>query len=125
MVLKGEFGCEVGDNEAALNKADGAEDGARGEVAIRAVNHFGADDEDRNIGAAQDGFSYGPDKNLADRAGRMGAHDNAIDVTLAEISEDLIGGETGTHHHIALDSGVTGSLREGIQMLDVSAGSGG
>ena len=69
MVLQGELGGEIGDDEAALNKADRTKNGTGGKIAIGAVDYFGADDQDRNVGGAQDGFSNGADENFPDGAG--------------------------------------------------------
>src|SRR5690349_14260212 len=110
MMLQGELGGEIGDDEAALNKADRTKNGTRGKVAVGAIDYFGADDQDRNIGTAQDGFSNGADENFSDGAGRMGAHDDAVDVALAQISEDLVSSKAWAHHYIALDASVASGL---------------
>src|SRR5439155_22596352 len=56
IVLKSQVGGEGGNHEAALDKANGREDGSCGEVAIGAVYNLGANDEDRHIGCAENGL---------------------------------------------------------------------
>ncbi len=61
-VLRGQFRGKCRDHLAGLMQADGAENAARGEVAVAAVHHLGADDEDRRSSGAQDRFSHRTDQ---------------------------------------------------------------
>ena len=116
-MLGGQFGGKGGDDNASLSHANGGENGADGEVAIAAVNRLGADDIDRRGCGAQNGFSDRADQQLADGAGRVGAHDDAIDLTLAREGENFIGGQTGADHDFALDAGFAGALRQWLHVL--------
>jgi hypothetical protein len=55
----------------------------------------------------------------------VGAHDNAVDVALAEVAENLVGRKAGTHHHLAVDAGLASALDKGLELLDFGAGGGG
>ena len=101
IVLHGQFGGEAGDHVTGLKQADGAEDGAGGEVAIFSVHDLGADDEDGDLGSSQNGLGHRADQKLADRAGRMCAHDDAVDLTLPQKVENLVGGQPGADHDFA------------------------
>src|SRR5579863_1665302 len=125
VVLSCEFGGERCDHKAAFDQADGRENGAGSEVAKSAVDDVGANDKGGDVGTAQNGLGDGADKDLADGTGRVGAHDDAVDMMLANIFEDLIGGEAGAHHHFAFDAGLSCALEEGLEMLDLRASRGG
>ena len=78
-----------------------------------------------DVGGAQNGLSDRTDEQFADGAGRVGAHDDAVDVALADEGENFVGGQTGPHHHLTLDAGVAGALGQRLEMLLLGAGGGG
>ena len=58
VVLRRQLRAKAGHHGTGLLQAYCAQDGAGGKVAIRAVDHLGTDDANRNLGGAQDGLGY-------------------------------------------------------------------
>jgi hypothetical protein len=57
-MVRGDFRGKCGHEAAGFVQADGAENGARGKVAIASIDHVGADDVDRRTGGAQHRLSH-------------------------------------------------------------------
>ena len=125
VVLGGQFRGKAGHQMAGLLEAYGAQNVAGGIFAVSAVDHLWAHDADRHFGGAQDGLGHRTHQKLADGAGRVGAHDDTVDLPLAQEGENLVGGQSGPHNQFAGNAGVPHSLNQRLKLLFFSAGSGG
>ena len=117
LVMGGQLCRELRHHTAGLMRADGTQDGAGGKVTISALNHVGTDDVDRHGRIAQDFLSHGTDQQFADGAGRMSAHDDVINLPLAQEGEDLFGGLPMANHGCAMDAEIFGALDKRLKTL--------
>src|ERR1017187_9339367 len=125
VVLRGKFGGKRGHHIASLLQAYRTQDVSRGKLAVVPIDHFGADYINRNSGGAEDGLSHRAHQHLADGSRRVGAHDDAVDLPLAQESKDLVGGQSWPDHNFASNASVANTLRQRLKMLNLSTGGGG
>ena len=121
VVLLCQFGGKAGHHVAALEQAEGAKDGAGGEVAEGSVDDIGADDEDRHLGGAQHGFGHRADQQLADGAGRVGAHDDAVDFAFPQVSARIWSAGRPGRTTISQRSPRSARARRAVQECCISA----
>ena len=122
--LGGQLGGKLRHHAAGLVRVHRAEDRVDGAVAIGVLRHLRADHVHRHTGVAQHGLGRRAHQQLADGPGSVRAHDDLVDLLLAQVGENLLGGCTGANHDLAVQAEIAGALGERFKALFFGAGAG-
>jgi hypothetical protein len=93
VVLACKFGGKMGDHGAGIKQAQGAQNRFGGEIPVGPVDHVRTHDANRDRRGAQDRFGHRPDQQLANRTGRMRAHQPGRSLARGYTRQDLVCGQ--------------------------------